>query len=122
MSIKNLTWDGTDRVLWSLDDGGRAERRWKLRPQSVTLLRDLSGFLVVESINESGAGNLVIVNANGTERFRPRPPTVPGSTYGFAYGGYEGDRLVVVVASVGGDLAMEVDPQSGRLTDRGPRM
>jgi hypothetical protein len=54
-----------------------------------------------------------VLEADGSERLRPKPPTVPGHTHGCAYGGYEAKRLIVVIATVGEDIACEFDPSTG---------
>jgi hypothetical protein len=121
MLIDRVFWDGHQKVGWTLQDGQVISRTWKYRPNSVVLLNDLSGVLVVESVEESGATNLSVVNADGVERIRPKPPTEVGRTHGFAYAGYEMGRLVVVIATVGEDIACEFDAVTGTFAGCVPR-
>ena len=117
--IEEFTWDGSNAVQWKLNDGSVAKKEWKHAPKSVVRLADRRVLMVIEAGAESGYTNLVILNADGSERMRPKPPTDFGSTHGFD-GGYESDRLVVVIAIVGGDLAFEFDPTTG-LFSKGTR-
>jgi len=121
MPIFNLVADAENCVKWT-SETGQFEKKWTQRLSSVVLLRDRSAFMVVESIKESGPRNLVILNADGTERCRPKAPTDAGRTYGFAYAGYEADRLVVVIATVGQDLACDIDPLTATFGPCTPRM
>jgi len=112
MLIQKISPRSPNEVEWTLDSG-RIVVHKEDSPIFVVLLRDRSGVLIIESYEKKGSRNLVIVNADGSERFRPAPPFDQNRTYGFSYGGYEMGEMSVVLTTTAGDVSYPFDPDTG---------
>jgi len=120
MSISNLKWaKDSNEVSWKDDNSAEIVRRYREPVQSVTILNDRSGVIIVGSFKELGPQNAVIINNDGSERLRlPRLSSFPyGSVYGYYYAYYEGLELKAIISTTSGDSMVTVDPQTGALSD-----
>jgi hypothetical protein len=118
MAVKNFEWvDGSPAVKWELEDGTIVQKHYQLPAGSVCVLIDRSGVAIVEPYEEVGKRNAVIYDEDGSERFRLDLPLPESEAYGFYYIHYESDKLRAVVATRSRDIAVTVDPESGRCFD-----
>ena len=81
------------------------------------MLVDRSGVAIVEPHEEVGKCNAVIFNEDGSERFRLDLPVPESEAYCFYYMHYEEGKLRAVIATTSRDVAVTVDPNSGKCFD-----
>jgi hypothetical protein len=114
MRLANLQWSiGSNVALW--DVNGSERRIEYAQPiRSAVALGDRSGVAVVEPLITYGQSNAVILNADGSLRFRLDLPVKDGSVYGFDQIYYVNDELTAIVAFTGHDFAYVVDERDGR--------
>ncbi|MBN1910399.1 MAG: hypothetical protein JW818_11710 [Pirellulales bacterium] len=113
MSINGLAWQrGSAVVIWDCD-GERIEKAYRGPVTSVCPLRDGDGLALVEPIDETGPNNAVVFNADGTVRFRVKPPLPTQQVQGFADMYYVKDELTAIMVTPGRDFAVVVDDKTG---------
>lgn len=113
MSVSGLAWKrGSAVVAWD-SDGERIEKVYRGPVSSVCQLRDGGGLALVEPIDETGPNNAVVFNANGTVRFRVKPPLPTYQVQGFADMYYVKDELTAILVTPGRDFAVVVDGKTG---------
>jgi len=111
--VGNLRWTvGSKVVEWDAE-GSQHRVEYEKPIRSAVALRDRSGIAVVEPLIKYGESNAVILNADGSLRFRLQLPLKGGSVYGFDQMYYVNDELTAIVAVTGRDFAYVVDEQSG---------
>ena len=109
MQVDNLRWTVDSNVVeWDVD-GSQQRIEYKKPIRSAVALRDRSGIAIVESLIPYGENNAVILNADGSLRFRLELPVKDGSVYGFDQMYYVDDELTAIVSITGHDFAYVVD-------------
>jgi hypothetical protein len=104
-----------DRMSLSWTCGSqKIMRSYQFPIQSVNVLHDAQGVAVVESIQETGPRNAVILHRDGTERFRVLSPIPENLVRGFSDCYYVGEELTAILICVGRDFAVVVDESSGK--------
>jgi hypothetical protein len=117
--LDSLRWDyNSPQVEWTVS-GSRIRKLYRHPIQCAIQLHDSSGVAIVESREESGDRNAVILDANGEERFRLKVPLSLNERGWFDQMYYVGDRLFAFAHISGVDFRYEVDEHSGTL---GPAM
>jgi hypothetical protein len=113
MPVSDVQWNiGSNVVEWNLD-GSQRRLEYEKPIRSAVALRDRSGIAVIEPLITYGQSNAVILNADGSLRFRLELPVKDGSVYGFDQMYYVNDELTAILALTGRDFAYVVDEQSG---------
>jgi hypothetical protein len=116
MPVGDVRWNiGSNVVEWDLD-GSQRRLEYEKPIRSVVALRDRSGIAVIEPLITYCQSNAVILNADGSLRFRLELPVKAGSVYGFDQMYYVNDELTAILALTGRDFAYVVDEQSGGYT------
>ncbi|HEX3657381.1 MAG TPA: hypothetical protein VHV55_16445 [Pirellulales bacterium] len=80
---------------------------------SANVLRGGQGVAVAESIDESALRNAVVLNGDGTERFRVFSPIPENQVQGFCDFYYVGNELTAILITPGRDFAVVVDEING---------
>lgn len=116
MTVKNLEWKlGSNRVSWLC--GGKSVARINRLPfQSVCILKECDGLAIVESIEETGPRNALLVNCDGSERARLDLSFPVGSMQGFDCIYYIQGKLAAIIITTLGDWTAEVNPLTGKLS------
>lgn len=96
---------------WDVD-GSLRRIEYEKPIRSAVALRDRSGIAVVEPLTTYGQNNAVILNADGSLRFRLELPVKDGSVYGFDQMYYIGNELTVVSITAH-DFAYVVEEHGG---------
>jgi hypothetical protein len=117
MRIHELRWTIHSNVVEWIADGPPRRVAYQKAIRSAVLLRDRSRIAVVEPLTTYGENNAVILNADGSLRFRLLLPIKDGSVYGFDQMYYVDDELTIVVAVTGRDFAYVVDEKTGEYTN-----
>jgi len=113
VEIDNLRWTVDSNVVeWDVD-GSRRRIEYEKPIRSAVVLRDRSGIAIVESLIPYGNNNAVILNADGSLRFRLELPVKDGSVYGFDQLYYVNDELTAIVSFTAHDVAYVVDESAG---------
>ncbi len=113
MSISDLQWTvGAESLSWVVD-GVRISHEYDKPLRSAVTLRDGSGVAVVEPLMSYGESNAVILNADGSLRFRLRMQANDGTVYGFDQMYYVDGELTAIFAVTGRDFAYVVDEANG---------
>jgi hypothetical protein len=116
MKVSNVQWNVGGNVLkWDVD-GSQRRIEYQKPIRSAVALLDGSGVAVVEPLETYGESNAVILNADGSLRFRLQLPVKDGSVYGFDQMYYVNEELTAIVAVTGRDFAYVVDEKSGGYT------
>ncbi|NXY95120.1 hypothetical protein HYE82_12095 [Streptomyces sp. BR123] len=122
-----VTWTrGDTTIRWS-GPAGDVEKKYELPPRIVLAWReyDETLVLVVEAINSAPftpSDNAVVYQADGSERFRLRPPRNllpdPNDVHGF-YTAFpqDGRPLLVMVTRNAGDFQGRIDLETGEIVD-----
>lgn len=117
MSARELHWKSPETVTWvDASSGKTMVRSYPFPLRGAVLLRDGSGIAVVEpgTTVESNDNHVVILNADGKERFRLSVPSRDGNrAIGFDQLYYVGEELTAIVLFVGRDFAYVIDPAAG---------
>ena len=118
MSLFDLKWrKDSCEVSWKDDHSTEIVRRYREPVQSVTILNDGSGIVIVGSYHEQGPQNAMIVNKDGTDRCRLTLPFHYELVYGYYDTYYEGLELKAIISTTSGDSMVTVDPLTGALSD-----
>jgi hypothetical protein len=118
MSARRLSWKNPLRISW-IDESSGAEilKEYSAPVKGAVLLGDGSGVAIAEPDDGGGKSELVLLNADGTERFRIGVPVRDDlSVIGFDQLYYVGAELTAIVSFVGRDFAYVIDPETGRYT------
>jgi hypothetical protein len=116
MPVGDVRWNiGSNVVEWNLD-GSQRRLEYEKPIRSVVALRDRTGIAVIEPLFTYGQSNAVILNADGSLRFRLELPVKDGSVYGFDQMYYVNNELTAILALTGRDFAYVVDERSGGYT------
>jgi hypothetical protein len=113
MKLDKVRWSvGSNVVEWDVNES-QLRIAYEKPIRSAVALRDRSGIAIVEPLVTFGEDNAVILNADGSIRFRLHLPFKDGSVYGFDQMYYVNDELTAIVAVTGRDFAYVVDEQRG---------
>ena len=113
--VADFRWraDSTE-VRWN-HAGEEVVRRYAMPILKAIALNDGSGVAIVEHPDEAGRDNAVVLNADGSLRFRIKLPAPASSGYAFWELYYVGTELTAFAAISGGDFACVIDPSSGEI-------
>jgi len=118
MSLISLTVSelkvSSDRQLVSWSYGGwTVTKSFRFPVQSCNVLHNCDGIAIVESMSESGRSNAVVLNADGSERFRLTPQIHASSAQGFGSMYYIADELTAILVCPGRDFAVIINEADG---------
>jgi len=114
ISITNLqTSQDSKAISWSYGSAS-ITKSYRFPVACANVLNDGHGVAVVESIEESGPRNAVVINGDGSERCRIASPLPEHETQGFADMYYVAGELTAIVVSAGRDFAAVIDEATGR--------
>jgi hypothetical protein len=116
MRVSDLEWQsGSARITWKC--GALDVARISSAPfQDVCLLSDRSGLAVVEAYSIAGPRNALVVNCDGSERFRLALPMPEWDVHGYDSIYYIGGRLSGIIATRHGDWAVVINEATGALS------
>lgn len=113
-------FEGDQIVTWTWQ-GNEVEKTFPLPPRSVVFWQDPPSVIVVEAIHDGmRPDNAVVLDPDGSERIRLVPPVAERSplwNIGFYTAYEEGEGLVVVFSTRGGDVWGRPDLLTGELRD-----
>jgi hypothetical protein len=114
----NLRHDGDQIVTWTWQ-GNEVEKTFSLPPRSVVFWQDPPSSIVIEAIHDgTRPDNGVVLDPDGCERIRFAPPVAERSplwNIGFYTACEDGEGLVVVFSTRGGDVWGRPDLLTGEL-------
>lgn len=117
MTDQKLEWhEGQNCLRWK-HEGSIHSRAYSTPIQSVVPLPDSTGFVLIEPYEEVGPSNAVVFDWNGEERCRPKLPLPSDEVHGFYYATVENEKVVLIVAAVGGDLRAVLDSNTCELAE-----
>lgn len=113
-TVQNLEWDPSSSTVGWVSDNKTIRKSFSKRVGSAVLLRDQSGVLIVEGLDEKKENAAAMFNADGSERFRLENPFPRERNLHFFYAHYVTSELTVVFAGTGEDYACVLDEKTGR--------
>ena len=114
ISITNLQISGDAQTISWSHGSASITKSYRFAVACANVLIDGHGVAVVESIEESGPRNAVVLNGDGSERFRVMSPLPDFETQGFADMYYVNGELTAILVSPGRDFAVVIDENKGR--------
>jgi hypothetical protein len=116
-SIENFQWElHSNKFEWDYN-GNHHLLKYDYPLNSVIMLHDDSGFAVVLSNEEANKNNAVIINADGTERFRLQMPIKGNPNAHFYEIFYIGEELNVIINCGGFDQECVLNLVTGQCSN-----
>jgi hypothetical protein len=111
--MTDFEWNVNSRTVRWMHSGKSIVKQYDFPIRSAVPLRDATGVAVVEPFEEKGRDNVVVFNADGSERFRLRFPLPEphGNCFDQMY--YVRDKLTAIANLRGTDFAYELNEQTG---------
>ena len=113
--MTNFSWNPKSSILEWTHKGDPVKIDLNIPIENALPLKDGAGIAVVlDPQNQLNPNNALIINLDGSIRFRLRKPDSHDRDASFYYFNYVQGELTVILASLTRDFAYVVDPETGQ--------